>query len=537
MAYFSLHAYDADVWIPAFLGLNQADTGMNPDVRFAADCANMETPNGALQPMAAPVLYDGSFASRVETLASFTRRWYQGDGKNEWYVLCAGGKLYQKQAGSSAEWDAVTLPSGITAYECSTWSCVTYEINEQGSDNPIDVLLMSNAQDGMIMLVPPERPTTYGDLEEFTHLTMKAYTHLELHSPKWTIRTVDTQGKKFGVIERYAERIWGGALPEDPDTLMYSRPFDPTDWTAAGPTEEPEDGAGDVMQPTWDGDRFHALKAFGNQLIAFKKNRVWRIMGTDPGEYTFKEQFGGGTPYFSTIAADTERILMADRDGMEIYDGLSVAPYRHEIVETLWRTVNRDALDQMCGALFQNRYYLAFPTGDSTVNNALLIYDMDAGTVLSYEGISIEAFMPTEDELFMTTSTLPGKIMTLKYDSWAENVSACCAPARWVTPWIDFGYKRINKGGFDLYFVPEVKDTAVELKISVQTEKKLKTKRYTVNPLTAEQRTAGKEHRGKRLHFGGSGRKFRVIIETEAGTTAPWRLIGGIQLVVETDPD
>ena len=66
---------------------------------------------------------------------------------------------------------------------------------------------------------------------------------------------------------------------------------------------------------------------------------------------------------------------------------------------------------------------------------------------------------------------------------------------------------------------------------------KLKTKTYIIQPLTPEKRAAHKEHRGKRLHFGGAGRKFRLIIETEAGTTAPWRIIGGIQLVVETDPD
>jgi hypothetical protein len=93
------------------------------------------------------------------------------------------------------------------------------------------------------------------------------------------------------------------------------------------------------------------------------------------------------------------------------------------------------------------------------------------------------------------------------------------------------------KGGFDLYFTPEVQDEAVTLTISIQTEKKTKTKHYTVNPLTEREREAEKEHRYKRLHFGGSGRRFRLIIETEAGVTAPWRLIGGIQMIVETDSD
>ena len=51
------------------------------------------------------------------------------------------------------------------------------------------------------------------------------------------------------------------------------------------------------------------------------------------------------------------------------------------------------------------------------------------------------------------------------------------------------------------------------------------------------QKEIPKEHRMKRLHFGGMGRKYRIIIETAAGVTAPWRIVGGLQLVVETDPD
>ena len=44
MSYFSLHAYDADVWIREFRGLNQADPSMNPDIRFATEATNVETP-------------------------------------------------------------------------------------------------------------------------------------------------------------------------------------------------------------------------------------------------------------------------------------------------------------------------------------------------------------------------------------------------------------------------------------------------------------------------------------------------------------
>lgn len=547
-SFFSMHAYDADVWLPQFRGLNQADIQMNPDIRFAAEEENVETINGVLQPQAANSFLTSDTDpaawadNRVETLAVFHRRWYQGDGSHDWYVCCAGGHFYNKQANASG-WDEIPMPSGIDAYESSLWSWVTYEINE--SDTTVDVLLMSNAKDGMIMIVPPDQNSTWNDLATNTWADAAEENWNYWRSPKWIIRPVDTRAdptdntevmKKFAVIERYGERIWGTGVPDEPDTLYYSRPYLPTDWTAPGADELPEEGAGEVRQPSWDGDQFYALRRFGDQLLAFKRNKIWRILGLSPGEYAFHEQYGRGTEYFSTIAVDGERVFMASGEGVLVYDGMNTIPYAKEQIKDIWRTVNQAALGQMCAVMFQKRYYLSFPTGDSTVNNAVLVYDMNEGTILYYPGTEIESLLPANDELYATTSSLPGQILWIHRDSWVLGEASGKA-TKWVTPWMDFGYKRIQKGGFDFYFLPEVQNEAVTFTISIQTEKKCKTKQYTCQPLTEEQRAVPKEHRVKRLHFGGSGRKFRIILETEEGVTAPWRLIGGLQLVVETDPD
>lgn len=508
MAYFTLHAYNADVWIPAFAGLRQSDE-IASDLRFAMDAENVETPRGVLQPMAAPEVLDYTFASKIETLASFHRRWYTGTGSKDWMVVASGGKLFYMQSGGQS-WMELGYPSGVTAWQCDVWSFVTYEINPEGAASPVDVLLMSNAEDGMIMIVPPYTATT--------------------SNPDWKIETINTQGKKFGVIERYAERIWGGAIPEDPDMLMYSRPYDPTDWTAAGEDEQPEDGAGSIQQPSWDGDSFTALKSFGNQLIAFKKSRVWRILGTDPGEYTFKEQFGGGTPYFNTIAIDTERILMLEKDGMSVYDGLSVNPFNRPMIEQFWKTVNKGALDQACGALFKNRYYLAVPVNGSMVNNALLIYNIEEGTFLVYTDIHIESLLATEDNLYATSSTLPGKLVIIHYDSWETGI-AFGKPVKWITPWMDFSRKAIAKGGYEIYFSPEVRNFPVTFRFSIQTEKKIKSKNVVIQPTIDKAKQ-------KKIRFGGTSRRFRLMIEVlSVPQDATWRLLGGIQMVVEIDPD
>lgn len=540
MAYFSLHSYDADVRIPGFRGLNQSDIGMNPDITHAIEEENLETPNGVLQPGAAIEVLPGGFENRIETIANFFRRRYEGPGSQEWLVAATDGKLYYKQAGSTEEWTEIGMPTGITAFQNNVWSCVTYEITE--SDVTVDVLLISNADDGMFMVVPPDRPAIWADQHDHEWDWMSDYTWEHVKSESWVIRTVNTRDMKFGTIARSAERIWGGNIAGEPDMLMYSRPYDPTNWLAAG--EDPddpegmpeEDGAGDILQPSWDGTNFTALCQFGDQLIAFKQNRVWRILGTNPGEYTFKEQYGGGAPYGGTIVVDTERIFMVENDGLSAYDGMSVTPVQRDLTKALWRTVNRAAMHQMVAVVFQQRYYLSFPVGDSTVNNALLIYDFHDGTVLHYSDIYIESFLKTDDRLYATSSSIPGKILEIKYDSWVTGKARGNA-TKWVSPWMDFGYKTIKKGGFELSLYPEVQNEAVELKLTIQTEARMRTKRVLVQPLTSEQRMLEREHKVKHVHFCTVGRKFRLIIETAEGVTAPWRLLGGIQMKVDIEQD
>ena len=541
MAYYSLHAYDADVWVRAFRGLNQGDILMNPNPDYAEEEYNVETPNGVLQPMSDAtdmntVHDDETFENhRIETIARFYRRWYDGPGSKSWLVCCANKHFYYRQESDTTGWLQIPDPSGVT-FNSSVWSWVTYEQEAQGVDHPVDILVLSNADDGMIIISPPDRPTVLNDNANTTLNTL-ASTYATIEdwlSPHWVITQNTALQVKFGVIERHAERIWGGAIKGDPDKLMYSAPYDPMDWTAN--TDIPEEGAGDILQPTWDGDSFTMLKAFGDQLIAFKEHRIWRVYGTNPGEFTFNQQFGGGTAYPNTIAVDIEKIYMLEPDGPSVYDGMSVAPYARDQIKEIWKTVNRSALDQACATLYQHRYYLAFPAGDSTVNNAMLVFDQTEGTILYYKDVYIESLLGTPEGLYATSSSLPGKMLMINYDSWTQGRASGNA-VKWVSPWMDFGYKRIVKGGFDFYFLPEVQSEAVTLTISIQTEKKTKSKDYTIQPLTAEQIEADKQSKFKRLHFGGTGRKFRIIIECPEGVTAPWRIIGGLHLVVETDPD
>ena len=499
MGYVTLNAYDADVRIPQFLGINQygEEHGSNPC--YASEMVNGYVKEGCLQPMAACMVQRAATPAPMETLALLHRRWYAPDEEHDILIAGAGGKLYWKYP-DGASWTELPFPEGVEGYQCNEWSTVGYEINEGTSvltaEDPIDVLLLSNAKDGMVCV----------------------------RADNMTVTAVPTP-KRFGVIERHAERIWGGAIEDDPDMLVYSAPYDPFNWEE-DPTI-PEDGAGDIQQPGWDGDRFTALKTFGTQLIAFKRTRVWRILGTNPGEYTFYEQYGGGTAYEKTVAVNNTVIYMLGRNGLLAYNGETVSDYKQDYVGRIWERMNRDALDQACGCMFGRTYYLALPLDRSSVNNAVLMYDTANGIFLLREGVSVERFLPTEDKLYFTSSQTPGKYWLWQEDVYNENQWA--EPMKWVGPWMDFNYKSKTKGSFTLYVTVDCEDEKA-IDFSIQTEKKTKTKTVTFSP--AEY---GKECKQRRLSFGGTGRRFRLIIEANGGER--WRIAGGIGLTVETDDD
>ena len=492
--YSTINAYDADARIPEFRGLMQYGDGINHDPRYAVQAYNMETPAGVLQPAASCLLLEATLTNPIETLARLYRRWYDGEGSKDLLIAASGGNLYYMNPNGTA-WTAIPMPDGVTAFESNVWSFATYEINPEGSSESVDVLLMSNAKDGMYMV----------------------------KSDSMTVVKVDTP-KNFGVIERYAERIWGGGITDDPDMLAYSAAYDPTNWEAN--TDIPEDGAGDITQPSWDGDSFTAIKSFGSQLIAFKRTRVWRILGTNPGEYVFKEQYGGGAPYEATIAVDGERIFMLTNKGVVVYDGLSVSPFQQEYAIDVYRNMNKGYMNKSCACLWHNNYYVAFPSGISDINNAVLIYNMTDKTWLLRKDVYVESFLATDDAMFFTSSTTPGQIWQWMEDSWVTG-EATNGTCRWESSWNDLNHKAIVKGGFEVYLLCETKEDPVTLNITIQTEKKSKTKQLNVLPNNTKQ---------KRLHFGGAGRRFKVIIEAPANTKA-WRLVGGVLVIAEIDPD
>ena len=265
------NSYETTVQIDSFSGFNQSAGDRGMAMRYAVDGENFCTTGGMLKSMDGgrehiPAALDAP----IGTLMLLYRRFR--DSGNDYFhnapeilIAVAGDKMYARPLNEkgelNSEWHEIY--SGI---KNPVFDYVTYESNtywtlngkrvdpktegaiEVVAQNPIDVLIMTNADDGMLIV--------YGDSLDVTPYRVQP-------------SSTDVE-KKFGVLTRHAERIWGAAIPDQPDMLMYSTPFDPLNWEQND--EYPEDGAGDIQQPSWDGDSFVALHP-ARKLYALRYER------------------------------------------------------------------------------------------------------------------------------------------------------------------------------------------------------------------------------------------------------------------------
>ena len=483
-----MSAYETSVTIPSFAGLNQAGDGYNQSMRYAREMENVNVTGGSFSPMREGIRFEQEMEKPIGTLAYLHRRY---TGEDTLLVAIADGCVYTKTLDGDDEWEqrypAEGEDSDITVDDCD-W--VTYEkapAEEAEDPSPIDVLLFTNATDGMFCL--------YGD--------------------DLRVEPVETP-YKFGVIARFNERIWGSGILEMPDSLVYSAPYDPFDWDAQ--TEIPEDGAGEIMQPSWDGDRFVAMRQVGSYLMAFKRNAVWRIYGTDPGTFVMQQQFGGGTILENTVAVADEYAYMLGQHGLMRYDGNGVFPFLQDSVKDIMKDkVYHTDLSNAVAGMRNGVYCLALPVNGSTFCNAILEYNTRERTLAYRTGVTVKAFLQVNERLFYTSATEPGKLFELKDDEGMP------LPVIWKSGYQDLGIKDSQKGSFTIYLAAEA-ETAFPLYVGIRTEKKLKQKVVNIVP--------GKQ---ARINISNRGRYFRL--ELKSLSSVPFTISGGVQILMELDPD
>lgn len=488
--------YMGSFTIPTPKGVYQAagDTNVNTDYAYSA--VNMRTERGLLATSYGVGRAFPSLGLPIGTLERFYRRNRPDDP--EIFVAAAGGAIYTYTLGTEG-W--VMQAEGFAS---DTWSCVTYETSEDGAT--VDILIMSNADDGMIAV--------YGS---------------DLRVEKKALTIGDDYAEvKFAELGRYAERIWGVGDKANPDSIFYSRPYDPFNWT--GSVETPQTAGGVIQQPTWDGEAFIALRPFGGYLLAIKPTTVFEIRGTDPSSFTVTEAYGTDGPVSArTIETDRLNMLYLSQTGLGRYDGSSLALLSRDALYETMRMRAEEIADKATACVCDHVYYLALGVheaeGDVLVeNNTVIEFDTERGTFMIRKGMRVKDFYALGGKVYFTQAEAPYDVLLYNDKS---TLGALDQPVEhlWETPWLDLG-KAYVKRDFVLRFTAEADEDGVPVEMSVITERREKLRVVTLY----------KNRRDYRVKIQNAGLRIKLRLRSHA-RAAGWRIYGGVQVEYSIDEE
>ena len=336
------------------------------------------------------------------------------------------------------------------------------------------------------------------------------------------------------------ERIWMGGDPALPNSVFYSRQFNPNDWT--GDVDDPASGGGQVDFPSFENGGFvTGISTAGNEVVVMKESTAIRIYGTSPSSYTAYEIIGGvgtmaeralvdyaGVKYFLTrhglgAQSGSAVSLLNDRSMPRLFDGM----YYEGSNERLNLAYQKTA----CGTRYDEKLWFAVPLGEATENNAVIEYDPNRETMMLHRGLSVTDFALCNQEdnyvVFVgRNSEDEYKVYAygdaLGYDGVAQD-------SVWSSAWQDFGDKGRRKivRQMRAYGALETVDkngAQPSVVFEVETDRG----RFE-RTMTAQDGVQQRFRFGTRL----AGERFRITIRS--GENTRFRFTGGVEMEVEAE--
>lgn len=197
-----------------------------------------------------------------------------------------------------------------------------------------------------------------------------------------------------------------GGNPTNTDWIFFSNNLSPEVMT---PTDI-------IKVNTGDGQPIKALKAFRlNELIVYKERSIFvlDITGTTPlDDWTVQPiskvvgciaprsvvQLGNDQWFLSSEPIAVRSLVRSSFD--KILVNMVSEPIQDYLDGTGDTTLNVNQIEKACAVLFDEKYILALPTGTSTVNNTVLVYDFRAGGWYVIDGWFPAAWVVFNNDLY-----------------------------------------------------------------------------------------------------------------------------------------
>jgi hypothetical protein len=422
--------------MPYFKGLNQAYPEI--DMSYAADAQNMDISDGVLRVCNGVAKY--TFASVLEEVKSLGKLHKRSESEYENILLVA-------TADDVFCWIGVGYYGVKSDLTSSNFAYLNYQLDGE------DICIMTNGEDtpfyvdGLYAVDMPDVP-------------------------------------KFTDIALHYERMWGAGVSGYPDRVYYSASFDPTDFSTIGET-------GFIDLPSFDGGSIIAIETLFDDVVVFKSENLYRIIGTYPGTYEVAKIHGVVGPIAGKTVVNTgDMVMFLASEGICVYNGIKAVPFKPKVLQGIYSEINKNFAEKACSIKWGDKILFALPLGASQVNNAIIEYDISKDAFMIRKGFQVESFVEFEDDILFTN----GSQYIMQYDI-GEDFDTSSIEAFWETPYTDCGDRSAIKYLEYLYAFGK----GDSVKISVISEKETKEKTILLNSESVDHIKAKLQGKGVRF--------------------------------------
>jgi hypothetical protein len=391
--------------IPMFYGLHQGATENRINDGESPDACNMDTSGGRLS-VAKGYTRVGSAAFPNPGAAKRLFVWNRAEGakflvttQNALYVLDEENALWRQLYTFSAEASAVQYDFQVLKIASTEYLIVASGVSQMAKWDGVS-----------------ETAEAFGSEEGLSNIAVN-------------------------FVELYYSRLFAAGDADYPSRLYYSQPPGDTrtleDWTSA---EESENVSGGHVEVGTDSDPITGLFALSNQLLIFKRDSLYRMLGDRPSNYRIQPVGGSLLQPVHTACTRVGDVLYFLTDGgMYYFDGQDV---RRKADADKARTFLSGAdLSACAAAVSRDTLYFAVRESEASgANDALLTYDLSRGAYMVRRGFLACGLCAAGGTLYL----LDGGGYVCRFNE-GETYDGARIDAYWKTPMTDLDSKATIK--------------------------------------------------------------------------------------------
>ena len=315
-------------------------------------------------------------------------------------------------------------------------------------------------------------------------------------------------------VELYYARLFAAGDAANPSRLYYSQAPGDTrtieNWTVA---TESENVSGGFVEVGTDSDPITGLFAMSNQLLIFKRDSLYRLLGDRPGN--FRIQPVSGTmqqPVHTACVRAGDVLYFLTPGGMYYFDGQSVQ--KKADADKVQLILQHADLSACTASARGDKLYFSFrEAAGEGGNDAVLIYDLARGTYMLRRGFTAHGLFSAGGTLFL----LDGNGFVCRFEE-GETYDGARIDAYWKTPMTDLDSKAVNKRLEELY----LRGSGGILSLEAVTES---------GTVYNERLMPGGSERILELGLTGEGRAFQLVFRNVNGSS--FTIDGGVELIMD----